>query len=779
MKSLGYIGTLSAAILLSACGGSSGGGSNDGVDDPKTDDPVVVESGPVDPDPVDPDPVNSEPCGDQISLTFPAAYSATLSKNITVRGTADCASIDGIEINGVAAASSDDFNNWQANITLQSGRNSIVAKVTEGDNNQEMTLAAIESNELLYSPDQVAATKDGTALYVFDTSRRHLLKIDTETGARSVVSSTSYPNQDHYFGNISAITLSQDETLMYLVSRNVGGITNGSDGAVLAVNLETGVRSLISNPDVANQDKFRDAESMVHDAANKRLILSSEAEIYTVQLDEAGTLGEQTLISSNTVPDANNPFTTYSIQAGQNLLTFANGIRIALDTDNQRLIVSDQGRASDNNEQILAVNLNPGASFGTRSIISGPKDEWREPGPIVVKDGISGYFYDTDADNNSKIFSINLKDGSTALVLDSSLQTDLTPIKNYRKYLTYAADTGMLYTTSDDQKSVFAINIAEQKYSVLSENLASAVTGFTEVIDDISRNALDQNNQHLYLTADKDDILRLNLKTGAREAFITNINGEDSGSSDLIESMSFDERLQAVIVTGNRDGDTQDIGYVKTFSATDGTETLITDSIMDTGSDFRRPWDWVRLNDTTAIVVDDTSSPSKYFSTNIETGVRTQIDVDLSAVPDDLETEDMEISLDKSALYVTDDSSDGAGLYKLDLNTNVMSVVTDATTPAGDNLLRLNDPESLAMSSDGQHVYVGDNSEGSLFKINLATGQTEALISDAVNSVNSWAERIQGIAVDNERQLIYTSCDNADVVLMVDELSKEWVMIAE
>jgi len=147
-------------------------------------------------------------------------------------------------------------------------------------------------------------------------------------------------------------------------------------------------------------------------------------------------------------------------------------------------------------------------------------------------------------------------------------------------------------------------------------------------------------------------------------------------------------------------------------------------------------------------------------------------------VPDNLEAEDMEISADKTTLYVTEDST-FAGLYAIDLATKTARVITDSTTPDDGNEFRLVDPESLALSSDGEHVYVGDNNRAALVKVNLESGSREPLIYDTNHSTNSWAERIQGISVDHERQLIYTSCDSEDVFLMMDETSNEWVIIAE
>ncbi|UTW49403.1 hypothetical protein [Bacterioplanoides sp. SCSIO 12839] len=774
-----YVMAIAVSIALTGCGGGGGGGSSDSdTTTPDTTTPDTTTPDTTTPDTTTPDSVVL--CGQQSQLIFPAAYSATLSDEITLRGQSNCDQVTALTVNGIAATSSDDFANWQVKVPLTPGLNTLQATVAEGEQTQQLTLGQIESNELLYDPQQVAVSRDGRTLYVFDSDRRQLLKIDTASGARSVVSSTEFPNQDFYFGNVSAITLSQDESQIYLVSRNVNGISNGSFGAVLAVNLTTGMRTVISNPDVAGQDNFRNAESMVHDVANQRLILSSGTNIYTVDLS-SNNLGAQTLISSNTVPNADNPFSVTVISLpGNNSFTIEHGLALALDSDNQRLIVSDKGSGMDNDEQILAVNLDINGTVGARTVISAAKDEWNQLGHIVLKDSDTAYLYELAFDDGDAIYSVDLNSGDATVLIENGTQTGITQLRSNFGYLAYSATSDTLFTVAEQQRSVFAINVAEKRYSELAENLATSVTGLTSTFDDLSRNALDPVNQHLYLEDDDENILRLNLATGERTSLAKDIGAGAGGN--YIESMAFDSALSAVVVTGYRTPSNSDrIGYATAFSVTDGNPTVITDSTLDTGSELDRPWGWLRLDNNSSIVVDDTSSPSQFYRTDITTGMRTLIYVDLTELVNlgsSFEAENVAISADKKTIYITDDSGN-AGVYQLDLTTNKITVITDATTPGDGNALRFSDPESIALSSDGKYAYVGDNSISALVKVNLATGAREALIQDEITSTNSWAERIQGIAVDTQKQLIYTSCDNADVVLMIDELTKEWVMIAE
>ena len=744
MKVLGYIGTLSAVILLAACGGSSKGGSGsngDGITDY---------------------------CGDQIELIFPATYSATLSDQITVRGSAACDTIDSISINGVFASSTDNFANWQASVSLQPGRNTLSAEIQEGDETHNLDLAAIESNELFQAPDDMVVSSDGNTLYAMDPSRRQVVKIDTRSGARTLVSSGADASEPYPFGNMYDIALNEADNILYVASRYIVGMTSNNVG-IIAVDLSDGSRTLVHNPDdlKGGESRFHGG-SMVYDAERKRIYMSSPAEVFWIDLNPAGTPGKMTILSNNTTPDANNTWGRHA------------NINLVLDSANDRLIVSD-----DQVGQILAISLLE-ESLGERSVLLSAFDEQNQLnaiGDIILKDA-NTLFISDDAYVNDEdvilVYEYNFTTNSLSSVFNSSDTTTERELHhNQSPKLVYSAAKSKLWASNYSARSIAEIDLSQGTYENVYYNLDSQVTGTTEVLKDLSRHALDVDNQHIYYEVKDNSIHKLDLATGQRSVFQSEIRPEgDSG--DGTESMGYDSILKAVITSGDLNEDVSDTNYGNVVAwPVDGSDAYtITDSKMDTTSDLETPWDWVRLSNSEGIVVDDTSSPSRYYQTNIETGSRTEIEVDLSAVPDNLEAEDMEISADKTTLYVTEDST-FAGLYAIDLATKTARVITDSTTPDDGNEFRLVDPESLALSSDGEHVYVGDNSRAALVKINLESGSREPLIYDTNHSTNSWAERIQGISVDHERQLIYTSCDSEGVFLMMDEISNEWVLIAE
>lgn len=745
MRIAGLMGALSTMLLLTACSGSSGGGSSNSARD-------------------------AAACGEQIQLTFPSAYSATLASSITLRGTSNCSTITDIQVAGASATSDDNFANWQVVVPLSAGLNTLEASVFEGEKNQSVALAKIEKNELLYSPSDMQLSSDEQTLYVMDTSRRHILKVDMATKARSILSGAGIPDSDHLFGNMGGMALNETDNILYVASRHIIGVSDSGYTGIIAIDLTDGRRTLISNPDnaaVNGSALVRSSKDMVYDAAQKRLYFSIQGALYWVELDSAtGGVGKISVLSDATTPNSANPFSTNA------------DMGLALDEVNQRLIISDDGNGGA--EQILSVDVAKGSgTFGERSIVLASGSELNNVESISFIDSDNVYLTDYRSDTSDiRIYKLGISSGELTQIVDTGLITNQRPLKSQHHSL-YIPSTQSFLVSAEQIKGVVSVNLTDASYELLFSNTNADITGQTELFYGISKNSLDSKNQILYMVQDYENVQSLNLFSGERAEFAYDIKLETSNNTD-IKSLGFDEELEAVITSYYQtDGVSyQTTGHVAALPANGDAQKMITSSAMDTGSDFRNPWDWVRLNETDGIVVDTTTRPSRYYQTNIETGVRTELNVDLSLVPANLEVEDMEISADKSSLYVIDDSTN-AGLYKIDLASNVATIITDASQPADGNSVRLDDPEALALASDGKHVYVGDNNLDALLKVNLTTGSREVLIHDDHPSSNSWAERIQGIAVDTDKQVLYTSCNNAGVVLMMDEVTNEWVLIAE
>ncbi len=696
-----------------------------------------------------------EPPVPSISMVFPASYSATEFSTITVRGTSDnSAEIKTLTVNGVNASSSDNFASWTAPVSLSSGNNAIAAVVgtlTEQDT-LNIELGSIESNALLTNPEGLLFSADGLNMYLLENSKRRILKINRATGVRSVFSSSDVPNSDLPFGNMDGMIMDATNNRILVSNRNIGDI----DYAVTAVNLDTGIRSIISSEGELNSSK-----GIALDDDNQILYVALSDSIIKVNLSDVdGGVAGQSILSSNTNPNTDVPFSSIA--------------NMVLDKTNKRLLVIDS-----NTKFIVAVDIDDVGTPGVRSNLIN-LSAMERPSSMVLTDNNSVYLYDNInpsggiSNNTSDVYLINLNDASTSQ-LSNGDNTTTHPLVD-EGFLAYDTSSQELFVLQPYTNSIFKMNKNTGEHTAWVYNLATSKTGIQSVLDINGKSALDAANNRLWYQDDFGGqyIYQVNLQTFERTQVI------DFQQYFLVYSLAYDQASNALIMTGTESGH----GFVWSYSADDYSKTIIADSVTGSGDSLVKINDWVRLNDTTGIIVVDTT-PDTFYHINMSSGERTEITVDFTLAPNYDEAEDMAISADKSTLYLTDDSSTDRGLYALDLNSSnankPLTVIASDTVPIVDSgVLPIDDPESLALSSDGLFAYIGDNDSDTLLKITLADGSREDILPDSENgSIQQWGERIQALEVDNEQQLIYILDENTDLIMMMDEVSNDWVIVGE
>ncbi len=743
--------------FLYGCGGSSSGPidtDQDGVADIGDNCPFIANT-----DQADTDNDNKgdacEPPVPSISMVFPASYSATEYSTITVRGTsANSAEIKTLTVNGVNASSSDNFASWTAPVSLSSGNNAIAAVVetlTEQDT-LNISLGSIESNALLTSPEGLLFSADGQNMYLLESSKRRILKINRATGVRSVFSSSDVPDSNLPFGNMDGMVMDATNNRILVSNRNIGDI----DYAVTAVNLETGIRSIITS-----EGELSNSKGIALDEDNQILYVALRDSIIKVNLDaNNGDVGAQSILSNNTSPNTDVPFGSIA--------------NMILDKSNNRLLIIDSTA-----KFIMAVDIDEAGMPGARSNLVNLSAMGR-PNSMVLTENNSVYLYDNidnndgTSNNTSDVYKINLSD-STVSQLSNGDNTSTHPLVS-EGFLAYDANSLELFVLQPYTNSVFKMDTSTGVHTDLFFNLASSKTGIQGVLDINGKSALDAANNRLWYQDDFGGryIYEINLKTFARVQVI------DLEQNFLIVSLAYDQVNNALIMTGSESGN----GFVWSYDANNYSKTIIADSVTGSGDSLVKINDWVRLNDTTGIIVVDTT-PDTFYQINMASGDRTEITVDFTLAPDYDEAEDMAISADKFTLYLAEDSSTYRGLYALDLNSSntnkPLTVIASDTLPVvASEVLPIDDPESLALSSDGLFAYIGDNDSDTLLKITLEDGSRENILPDSENgSIQQWGEQIQALEVDNEKQLIYMLDSNSDLIMMMDEITHDWVVVGE
>jgi hypothetical protein len=199
-------------------------------------------------------------------ITFPPPMSMKDSETILVRGVAndDYSGIKSLMVNDAEAEFSDDTN-WTATVTLAEGENQLVVEVVDDADNVNETASSVvihRAEEAGEFPDENNPITYGNHL-TFDKANNRILVTNFE-----------------YVDGISA---------------------------VIAVDLLTGVRTILSGPDTPNtENAFLRPTGIVVDAdadRNRALVLDQGRKIIAVDLAD----GTRTLLSDGETPDDQQP----------------------------------------------------------------------------------------------------------------------------------------------------------------------------------------------------------------------------------------------------------------------------------------------------------------------------------------------------------------------------------------------------------------------------------------------------------------------------------------
>ena len=127
------------------------------------------------------------------TIIFPGSSALLTSAPITVRGTVqDQSAITSVAVNGVPATSTDGFATWAAQVTLPLGMNEVVVSTRDEIGNAEVRAAVamvtvVETLLPFLGPTGIAVEPSGT-LVVVDNGLRAVVRVDPQTGARTIIS---------------------------------------------------------------------------------------------------------------------------------------------------------------------------------------------------------------------------------------------------------------------------------------------------------------------------------------------------------------------------------------------------------------------------------------------------------------------------------------------------------------------------------------------------------------------------------------------------------------
>lgn len=259
-------------------------------------------------------------------INFPPSQALTITDSITVTGTASDAAgntISSVTVNNVAATSSDGFANWTATIALNSGDNTVTVATADDQGNSESQADSISiRNEVpLLNPSDIEIDTGGGRALLVDAALRALVAVDLNSGLRSIVS-----DDDTGTGN----SFSAPNGVAYDAVNNRAFVADGSE--IIAVDLANGNRSVFSS--LAGEAVARDVA--LEESGSRRLLLISSG-------DNGNTVKLQTVPSTGGAAADFSPAVTFTADSS-----------VAVD-DARALVASIDGT-------VVAVDLSDGST---------------------------------------------------------------------------------------------------------------------------------------------------------------------------------------------------------------------------------------------------------------------------------------------------------------------------------------------------------------------------------------------------------------------------------
>ncbi|MGI9295577.1 MAG: cadherin-like beta sandwich domain-containing protein, partial [Pseudomonadales bacterium] len=204
-------------------------------------------------------------------INFPTAQALTTADSITVTGTAadpEGNTISSVTVNGAAATSTNGFANWAATVSLTAGDNTITVETADDQGNSEASAASITiKNEVaLLNPNDIALDSAASRALLVDEVLRAVIAVDLGTGQRSVVSGVEQ-GSGTVFNTPSTIALDSTNNRVLV----------GDGTQILAVSLATGDRSVFTDLGAGNQ-----ALDLTLDENNSRVLVVTTSGVLTV-----------------------------------------------------------------------------------------------------------------------------------------------------------------------------------------------------------------------------------------------------------------------------------------------------------------------------------------------------------------------------------------------------------------------------------------------------------------------------------------------------------------
>lgn len=676
------------------------------------------------------------------SIVFPTPTSLIDRETITVRGTAFDfeSSVASVTVNGVAANSTDGFENWIATVPLLPGMNELIVAVTDAASNTDAmaaTATVTRDDVLVAFPYATVLDSNNNRIILSDNRTRNIITADLTTSERSILSGPDTGTGPLITSPVS-IALDTVGNRLFAV-----GLQNLSGGAsVFEIDLANGNRSLISGQSLGAGPNLMPPGEITFDPVNNRLLAATGLNsVMAIDL----TTGDRSIFSrggSSTEPD---------IGSGPAILGITS---LAVDPGNNRVLVTDfMGGA------LLAIDLTTGnrtllsgSSIGTGPFISVNTDS-------LALDPANNRAFVYSLSPPEALIEINLVTGNRRVV--SSNTTGTGP--EFVRLQTIEIDTAnnRMLAADSNLSALFSIDLATGNRTILWQNIQGNgprdAFGLSSLYD-----------------ADSDRVLHLGLLASNANGIINSVDiytGQWSRFTDDTGNGGAPFFLPSYMTLGNEEALIINFNSLLGVDLFSGMSYVISDPGLNIGSgptfDTARSVTYDDASNT-AYILDGFyfSNVSTIFAVDLTTGNR-QILSDNSTGSGISFSATTHIAMDTNANRVLVADAGLDAIISVDPATGNRAIVADNSTGSG---APLNFPGAMAFDADNNRLLVANMGENSLISIDLATGE-RSLIAEGLYVTYS-------ISIDNNRGHAWVGSEHSRLYL-VDLLTGERTIVTK
>ncbi len=697
-------------------------------------------------------------------ILFPTPLSYTDAATLTVRGSAaDANGVASVSVNGVAATSIDGFANWRANVPLTALSTTLTLSVTDAAGNTTAsadTATVINRGPSLVGFMGMAFDPNGDQIIALDRTANAIYGYRTTDGVGRLISAAPSPGANN--GQFSPTAIAVD------AQRNRALFIDYQIDSLVAADLATGVRTIVSpSPTPGAATSLAVANDLALDATNNRAFALNVVCNCVIGMDL--TTGARLIVASATVG-------TGAYPSSLNGLVY-DGITTP---GAPRLLTASL--SSPGVQEIIAIDV----ATGNRSVFSsslgaigtGPATQ----GPMALA---------LDPVRNRLLIADNFVFGIMAIELDTGNRTVLMtqhtgtgPMLYPTTGMAYDPGTNRTFTHQTLENEIVATDLATLARTPLIHSHVGSGAEPHNVDALVIEQPTGAPASLVYSQTYPLAVMRLDLATGARTVIADASTGTGpaiDGISDLVldtrPSAGPNKALALLGTPGN---------LLVSIDLITGARTQIAD--LNAAAPAVTEPNRLRLDVAGNRVLftngDRAGGTDALYAIDLATGTRTVIsDVNVGSGTDPGYLTDFVFEPAGNSTRVLLSDVDAQSIFSVDLASGDRTLFASPFSGSGE--IQFNSPGLLYVDTPNSRL-IGMNggSPANLYSLALSTTEQRLLsgpdlMTWQVRGAGPQAFAPAGMAIDNDRQVVYVTELAGGSLIAIDLVSGDRVIIGD